>query len=100
VTVAGAVAAPGRYPYIPDRAWDYYVALAGGFVKERNSFESVEIKDLAGKRMGKGDAITPETTITARTNAGLYYFNQYAPVITTVLSIITTFISVTMLINR
>jgi protein involved in polysaccharide export with SLBB domain len=100
VTVAGAVAAPGRYPYIPDRTWDYYVALAGGFVKERNSFESVVIKDLAGKRMGKGDAITPETTITARTNAGLYYFNQYAPVITTILSIITTFISVTLLINR
>jgi hypothetical protein len=76
------------------------VALAGGFVRERNSFESVEIKDLAGKRMSKSDAITPETTITARTNAGLYYFNQYAPVITTLLSIITTFISVTMLINR
>lgn len=100
VTVAGAVAVPGRYPYIPDRTWDYYVALAGGFVRERNSFESVEIKDLAGKRMSKADAITPETTITARTNAGLYYFNQYAPVITTLLSIITTFISVTMLINR
>jgi hypothetical protein len=100
VTVAGAVAVPGRYPYIPDREWDYYVALAGGFVKERNSFESVEIKNLTGKRMGKTDAITPETTITAKTNAGLYYFNQYAPVITTLLSIITTFISVTMLINR
>jgi hypothetical protein len=30
----------------------------------------------------------------------LYYFNQYAPVITTLLSIVTTFISVTMLVNR
>jgi hypothetical protein len=76
------------------------VALAGGFVRERNSFESVVIKDLRGKRLGKGDAITPETTITARTNAGLYYFNQYAPVITTILSIVTTFISVTLLIDR
>jgi protein involved in polysaccharide export with SLBB domain len=100
VTVAGAVVAPGRYPYIPDRNWDYYVALAGGFVRERNSFESVVIQDVSGKRMGKRDAITPETVITAKTNAGLYYFNQYAPVITTLLSIVTTFISVTMLINR
>jgi protein involved in polysaccharide export with SLBB domain len=100
VTVAGAVASPGRYPYIPDREWDYYVALAGGFVRERNTFESVVIKDIRGKRMDKADAITPETTITARTNAGLYYFNQWAPVITTVLSLITTFITVTALINQ
>ncbi|WP_010263919.1 SLBB domain-containing protein [Treponema primitia] len=100
VTVAGAVVKPDRYPYIPDRGWDYYVALAGGFVKERNSSDSVEIKDLTGRRMSKTDVITPETTITARTNAGLYYFNQYAPVITTILSIITTSISVALLIGR
>jgi protein involved in polysaccharide export with SLBB domain len=100
VTVAGAVALPGRYPYIPDREWDYYVALAGGFVRERNSREAVVIKDIGGRTMRKTDPITPETTITARTNAGLYYFNQYAPVVTTLLSIITTFISVSMLISR
>jgi protein involved in polysaccharide export with SLBB domain len=99
VTVAGAVALPGRYPYIPDRSWDYYVALAGGFVRERNSREAVEIRDISGRRMGKGDAVTPETTITALTNAGLYYFNQYAPVVTTVLSIVTTFISVSLLVR-
>jgi protein involved in polysaccharide export with SLBB domain len=100
VTVAGAVALPGRYPYIPDRGWDYYVALAGGFVRERNSWEAVVIKDISGRRMQKADPVTPETTITARTNAGLYYFNRYAPVVTTLLSIVTTFISVTMLITR
>jgi protein involved in polysaccharide export with SLBB domain len=100
VTVAGAVALPGRYPYIPDRSWDYYVALAGGFVRERNSREAVEIRDLAGRKLGKGEPITPETTITARTNAGLYYFNQYAPVVTTVLSLATTLISVSLLVSR
>jgi protein involved in polysaccharide export with SLBB domain len=97
VTVAGAVALPGQYPYIPDRSWDYYVALAGGFVKERNSREAVEIKDLNGKTMRKTDLITPETTITAMTNAGLYYFSRYAPVVTTLLSIATTFVSVMLL---
>ncbi|MDR1250247.1 MAG: SLBB domain-containing protein [Treponema sp.] len=100
VTVAGAVALPGQYPYIPDRSWDYYVALAGGFVRERNSWEAVAIKDINGKTLRKTDPITPETTITAATNAGLYYFNRYAPVVTTLLSIVTTFISVTLLINR
>jgi protein involved in polysaccharide export with SLBB domain len=99
VTVAGAVAAPGQYPYIPDRSWDYYVALAGGFVQERNSREAVIIKDISGQTMRKADSIMPETTITARTNAGLYYFNRYVPIVTTLLSVITTFVSVTLLVN-
>jgi protein involved in polysaccharide export with SLBB domain len=100
VTVAGAVASPGRYPYIPDRTWDYYVALAGGFDPVRNAFESVNIPDISGKKLEKGEEITPETIITARTNGGLYYFNQFAPVITTVLSITSTFLSLYMLITR
>jgi hypothetical protein len=100
VTVAGAVAVPGRYPYIPDRGWDYYVALAGGFVTERNSRESVAIQDIGGRAMKKTDPVGPETIITAKTNAGLYYFNKFAPVVTTTLSIVTTFISITMLVSR
>jgi protein involved in polysaccharide export with SLBB domain len=87
VTVAGAVITPGRYPYIPDRQWDYYIALAGGFRPEQNSMKSVSIADMAGKRLKKTDAITPETVITARSNSFLYYFNQIAPVITTILTI-------------
>jgi protein involved in polysaccharide export with SLBB domain len=100
VTVAGAVALPGRYPYIPDRSWEYYVGLAGGFVKERNSGEAVAIKDLGGTELGKGDEIAPVTTITAQTNAGLYYFNRYAPVVTMALSMLTTFVSVALLVTR
>jgi hypothetical protein len=93
VTVAGAVMLPGRYPYIPDREWDYYIALAGGFRPGQNAFKSVSITDIAGKRMKKTDLITPETIITARTNDFLYYFNQYAPAVTTSLSILTTFLA-------
>jgi hypothetical protein len=55
---------------------------------------------MAGKRMKKTDNITPETVITAGTNHALYYFNQYAPVITTVLTIVTTTISILALVNR
>jgi protein involved in polysaccharide export with SLBB domain len=94
VTVAGAVMNPGRYPFISDRNWEYYVALAGGFVPERNTRETIVISDINGKRMRKTDAILPETIITARTNHGLYYFNQYAPVVVTILSLITTFFSI------
>jgi protein involved in polysaccharide export with SLBB domain len=100
VTVAGAVGMPGRYPYIPDRDWEYYIALAGGFVPERNMRESIVIADITGKRLNKTDAIMPETVITAKTNHGLYYFNQYAPIITTMLSIIGTSLSVLAMIRR
>jgi protein involved in polysaccharide export with SLBB domain len=100
ITVSGAVAVPGRYPYIPDRSWDYYVALAGGFIPDRNSRERVDIVDIAGNKLNKSDIITPETVITAKTNAALYYFNKYAPVITTILSIVTTIFTVTLTVSR
>jgi protein involved in polysaccharide export with SLBB domain len=99
VTVAGAVVSPGRYPYSPDRSWEYYVSLAGGFLPDRNAASRIRMQDLSGKTLRKTDHITPETTITAVTNHGLYYFNQLAPVITTVLSIGTTLISIFMLVR-
>jgi protein involved in polysaccharide export with SLBB domain len=89
VSVAGAVYNPGRYPYIPDRGWDYYIGLAGGFT-ENNSNSAITLIDMNGKTMNQSDPITPETTITARSNSGLYYFNRVAPIITTILSIIST----------
>ncbi|AEF81737.1 polysaccharide biosynthesis/export family protein [Leadbettera azotonutricia] len=100
VTVAGSVALPGRYPYIPDRNWDYYVALAGGFNPVQNSRESVEILDISGKKLAKTSVIGPETTITAKANSFLYHFNQYAPILTTTLTIITTFITIQMYLTR
>jgi protein involved in polysaccharide export with SLBB domain len=97
ITVAGAVENPGRYPYIPDRDWEYYISLAGGFVPNRNIGEAVKIRDINGMKMKKSAIITPETTITAATNHVLYYFNQVAPVITAVLSIVSTAISITIM---
>ena len=100
ISVAGAVYLPGRYPYIPDRDWEYYVGLAGGFVSGRNTGNSVTITDVNGKRLKKTDAIAPETTITANTNHALYYFNQYAPVFTTILSVVTTALSIWAITSR
>ncbi|MDR3303051.1 MAG: SLBB domain-containing protein, partial [Treponema sp.] len=93
VSVAGAVVMPGRYPYIPDRSWEYYIGLAGGFVQEKNSGDKIVITDIAGKTRDKSDPITPETLITATSNKWTYSFNQIAPIITTSLSIVSTFIS-------
>jgi protein involved in polysaccharide export with SLBB domain len=94
VTVAGSVISPGRYPYIPDRSWDYYIALAGGFIPERNVRETIKVTDFSGKPLSKKDYITPESIITASTNRWLYYFNQYAPVVTTILTIISTSVTI------
>lgn len=94
VSVSGAVYSPGRYPYIPDRTFDYYIGLAGGFVKEKNKLDAVTITDIEGKTHKKSEFILPEMTIEAKTNSGLYFFNQYAPVLTTILSVISTTISI------
>ena len=93
VSVAGAVHNPGRYPYIPDRTYDYYVGLAGGFIKEKNSLNAVEIVDINGNKLKKSSTITPETTITAEYNSALYKFNQWSGVLLTVLSLLTTSLS-------
>ncbi len=94
VSVSGSVNRPGRYPYIPNKTYDYYIGLAGGFDKTMNKRNAVDIVDGDGKKLTKKSEITPETTITAETNSFLYYFNQYAPVITTVLSVIATALSI------
>lgn len=93
VTVSGAVVTPGRYPYIPDRDWNYYIGLAGGIIPERNRNNSIVIKDLSGMKLTKQDPITPEANIYVETNSFLYYFNQYSGPITTVLSLIATALS-------
>ena len=100
VSVAGSVNNPGRYPYIPNRTYEYYIGLAGGFKKSENAFNSIKISDINGVKLSKDSMITPECTITAKTNSFLYYFNQYAPIITTALSVVTTGISIQMLVNK
>lgn len=94
VSVAGSVKNPGRYPYIPDRTYEYYIGLAGGFVKTENTGESVSIIDINGDKVKKNEFITPESTITAKTNSFTYYFGIYAPVITTILTAISTTLSI------
>ena len=94
VTVSGAVHNPGRYPYIPDRKYDYYVGLAGGFIRTQNVHDAVTIRNINGKKMSKNDFITPETNIEAKTNSFGFFFNQYAPIVTTILSILTSALSI------
>jgi len=98
VTVTGAVVTPGVYPYTPGRTFEYYIALAGGFDYQRNTGEAVVIRDVYGKKLAKKDIIGPNTIIKARSNAFMYNFAIYVPLITataTVLTIVTSIIALT-----
>ena len=89
VTVSGAVKVPGRYAYVPDRTWEYYVGLAGGFDPDLNVREKITMTTNDGGNLSKADYILPETTIDAARNSFGYNFNKYATPILTILSIIT-----------
>jgi polysaccharide export outer membrane protein len=87
VTVSGAVRIPGRYPYIPDRTWEYYLGLAGGFDTERNQWDELKITDVHGNKQSKTRFIQPEDNIEAAANSFLYNFQRVSAVLTTVISI-------------
>lgn len=100
VTVSGAVYNPGRYPYIPNRTYEYYVSLAGGFIKSQNTGEAVKIFDTNGKKISKNSFIPPETVIEAQSNSFTYYFNQIGGVVSTILSIVLSSISIMIAIGK
>ncbi|GHV05539.1 hypothetical protein FACS189485_12680 [Spirochaetia bacterium] len=94
VLVAGAVKAPGRYPYVPDRQADYYINLAGGRDEMKNTGRGETITDMNNRKVKNDVIIEPEMMITVPMNSFIAKFNIYAPVITTVLSLITTTLSI------
>ncbi|MEL3901241.1 MAG: SLBB domain-containing protein [Treponema phagedenis] len=94
VIVTGAVLKPGTYPYMPGRTFDYYIALAGGFDDQRNTGSSVTIRDVYGKKLDKNAVIGPDTIINAKSNAFMYNFNMYVPLITVTATVVTAVIAV------
>jgi len=89
VTVAGGVVRPGRLPFIPDRGWEYYIAMAGGFHPSRNVCGRVIITDMDGRRLDPNEPIGPETIIHARTNSVFFWAREVAPLLSVILSTIT-----------
>ncbi|MCX7026015.1 MAG: SLBB domain-containing protein, partial [Spirochaetes bacterium] len=93
VTVSGAVVIPGRYPYVPDRTWEYYVGLAGGFDTERNSGQALIIYDVNSKAQARSRIIQPEDNIVAAANSFTYNFYKISSILTTILSVASLIIS-------
>jgi protein involved in polysaccharide export with SLBB domain len=94
VLVSGAVKAPGRYPYVPDRQAEYYINLAGGRDELLNSGRGIKVFDMYHKNLKLSDHIPPESMISVPVNTFTAKFNQFAPVITTILSLVSATLSI------
>jgi protein involved in polysaccharide export with SLBB domain len=94
VSVAGAVKTPGRYPFIPDRDWYYYVNLAGGIDEDKNSGQALKIIDSQGKEHEKNRTIEPEDSIVVASNSFLYSFGRVSAIVSTTISVTALIISV------
>lgn len=88
VTVSGSVYKPGRYPYVPDRSWAYYVSLAGGYNEERNNGRKHKVYDLEGRQRSLSEFIQPEDRIIIPANSFLYNFGRVSSILTTTISIV------------
>ncbi len=87
VSVSGAVISPGRYPYVPNRTYEYYVSLAGGIDPDKNTNNKVIIKDMEEILRTTEAVIQPEDKIYVPANSFFHNFNKYFPLITTGLTL-------------
>ncbi|MBN1523363.1 MAG: SLBB domain-containing protein [Spirochaetales bacterium] len=94
VTVSGAVRIPGRYAYVPNRNYQYYLNLAGGTDPEKNSGEKVFITNAKEEPQPLHRPIEPEDKVYAEYNNALYHVNQWSFVITTAVSVTALVVSI------
>jgi protein involved in polysaccharide export with SLBB domain len=94
VSVSGAVRYPNRYPYIPDRTWEYYIGLAGGFDTDKNAGQKITIYDVQSHTVPQsGRMIQPEDNIVAASNSFTYKFYRISTIITTIVSVVALILS-------
>ncbi|OHD81217.1 MAG: hypothetical protein A3J97_09285, partial [Spirochaetes bacterium RIFOXYC1_FULL_54_7] len=87
VTVSGSVRIPGRYPYVPDRSWAYYVGLAGGIDENTNNGRGQKIFDYLGENRSTDDPVQPEDRIFVPANSFLYNFGRVSTILSTTISV-------------
>ncbi|MBI9102909.1 MAG: SLBB domain-containing protein [Spirochaetales bacterium] len=90
VFVGGQVNSPGAFPYIPNRTWEYYIGLAGGFNIDTHLGMKVKISDVYGnKHDQEGRFIQPEDIVYAPLNHPLYWIGKYGTELAVVATSIT-----------
>ena len=93
VSVAGAVIAPGFFPYQPGYPASYYLSLAGGVDPERNWTGRFWVADQQGKRRRAKDPIMPGDRVYAPVNSWGYRLERQAPVYATIVIAVVNIIS-------
>ena len=94
VTVSGAVFNPGKYPYIPNRSFKYYLELAGGSDPEKNNNNSAIITDVHDEKQDIDRIIQPEDNIYLEYSNPLFHINQWAFIVGTTISLTALIISI------
>lgn len=93
VSVAGAVIAPGFFPYQPGYPASYYLSMAGGIDPERNWTGRFWVSDPQGKRRRSKDPIMPGDRVYAPINSWGYRLERNAPVYATIVIAVVNIIS-------
>jgi protein involved in polysaccharide export with SLBB domain len=99
VTVSGAVARPGQYPYVPDRGWRYYVALAGGFDPTKHVGEALVITDARDKKQPESRILEAEDKILVPANNVFYFSAPVVQIVGVVASVATAIATVLILLK-
>jgi len=100
VSVTGAVFNPAAFNYAPGEDYRYYIDLSGGFDPERNSFQSLIVRNKEGARKEKKAPIEPGDVIIAKNNDFIYQFNRNMPIISTTLTLIMSAITLSQVIMQ
>ena len=81
VTVAGAVRAPGSFPFVPERDAAYYVRLAGGRDPQLSSSAGLTLLDARGREKERGAPVLPEDQVVVP-SASVGAVNRFLPLAT------------------
>jgi len=81
VTVGGAVRSPGRYPYVPDRSYAYYINLAGGYDPNTSTGNSFSINSVDGQKKNPKDDLEPEDRIYVNDDSFIYNFGKVLAIV-------------------
>lgn len=97
VIVSGAVFAPGAFPHRQGANPAYYIGLAGGADPSRNDFGAYAVYDKGGKRRKASQPVQAGDRIYVRSNSFLYNLSRGVPIITSVVTMLTSLTTLAML---
>jgi polysaccharide export outer membrane protein len=98
VSVSGAVAFPGIFPYRSGLPAEYYVGLAGGLDLERNDNGQFLLFDSMGGQRKREDPVAPGDNIYVPANGFVYNLNRYVPLLGTILTTVASGLTLTLMI--